>query len=138
MVDSIDVVEYYLRNPCLRLRQIGEHFGITKQRVSFILEVNFIDVPKKKYHGRCNYCYRPLSQGQVLFCSRNCHHNYHYMELTCEVCGTKFARLESNVRFEVIQNGYNHFICGRTCYLKWFGHNFGGNHNPRKKKGVVV
>jgi len=114
-------------NPCLTLQQIGNKFGITRERVRQILVKERTSTRRPnygQYSKICPMCKKSQIRGKTILC-RSCYHHMHTVPLSCELCGTIVYRKQSEVIRDFAKANYQHIWCSKQCQGKWFGANFG-------------
>jgi predicted transcriptional regulator len=110
-------VELRKEHPMMTLEEIGEHCGVTKQRVFRIFKDE--GIPKRPTIGRqkrftfCRGCDILTDNG--LFCSPKCREEVLFTELPCNTCG----KLVKHKQYEVLRKlkkGQYNFFCNRRCF----------------------
>lgn len=113
-----DIVSMRIKNPCATLKQIGDKFGITRERVRQILNKNKLDTHHLCYpKHRCNNCGKPTNH--KLFCSKKCKLEFSKATLICDQCGITFERRVYNMKGNIIRNHSKNTFCSRRCLGLW-------------------
>ena len=115
-------------------REIGECFGISRERVRQILKVfakknkriaqELRTVRCRRIIKKCKFCGKEfsviLSNSNAKYCSKKCFVDCKRVTATkeCEVCGKEFT-VKSNRRKESGR------FCSKRCQGKWLGKNYG-------------
>lgn len=141
MMNSEGVIEERARSPCATLQQIGDRFGITRERVRQVLKRGGKDTCNAKFryykeHPRtiCPDC-GGVKGGSAQRCWR-CWQKSRLIPVACSYCGQITMRNAKRV-INDIQKGAKYFFCNHHCRGKWLGHNHGfrpGNRITKPRK----
>ncbi len=138
---SKGVVEARNENPCATLQQIGNKFGVTRERVRQILKRDGLETRHFRQHYLCNHCRKVIIGNRGLkpkFCSRVCRSKYYDVELICDGCGKSFIRKIHNIRIALRRpmGGKEEklWFCGYGCHGLWLAENYGFNKFPEHAK----
>ena len=105
------------RNPCATMRAIGEHAGVTSERVRQLLKRAGLPTAalrlKTKY--ACPSCgkvfqKKPKSYDTCKSCRK--------LTLICEMCGKKFLRYQHLVIIAIAKGSQPRW-CSKSCQGKW-------------------
>lgn len=109
-------------HPDYTLQQIGEQFGISRERVRQILNLLGIETKSsdRLLIGKfCERCGTATISKKKTYC-KQCQYELHHVPLICDNCGTLFWRLASGVlKYSGRENNYNHSFCNRSCFWNW-------------------
>jgi len=112
-------------NRCATLQQIGDKYGVTKERVRQILSRE--QLPTRAIIERkivyCLHCGKETPN--LKFCSHECQQAYHSVEAVCSQCGRMFSLRQSELIARTKHNTTGLLFCSKQCYGKWFGTNYG-------------
>ena len=119
-VQTIQIVQFKLRNPKMALRKIGEVFGISGERVRQICSVYQVETKRIISSHPCKGCgVSIVGQVSKKFCSDECLFHYLYTALVCNTCNQIFYRRRTVV---VKQGGDPRYkgrnYCSRECSAK--------------------
>lgn len=141
------------------LKQIGEKYGITKQRVSQIIKRQTGETPKKVKANllakstlnrfRCQNCGITLSSDMVgkhkSFCSIHCEEFFTRYDFEnpkiCKECGRKFIPFRNTKFYKKVGGKY---FCCMKCYIKWAKNHGGfrfagsGGYHKRNRLGRKI
>ena len=117
---SIQIVEFKLRNPKISLRKIGEVFGISGERVRQICSVYKVETSRTVEVHACKGCGKDIiGQRNKKFCSEDCWFHYLYTALICNTCTQIFYRRRTVVLKRESDPRYKgHHYCSRVCSAK--------------------
>jgi ribosomal protein S27AE len=105
--------------PCYTLQQIGNEFGISRERVRQVL--NLMGEETKNLRmitpDQCQRCGEIVAK-QRIYCGK-CQHELHNVQLVCDQCGKMFWRRVSQVLTYPKRGIYNHHFCDRDCFNQW-------------------
>ncbi|KKK89498.1 hypothetical protein LCGC14_2732480 [marine sediment metagenome] len=127
--------------PKLKLREIGEIAGITRERTRQVLHDQGLPT-KALYNGSyaCIDCGKKAKNKNGR--CRACHHKAYYITLTCLGCERTFDRLLSIDKRDRKGNPLKKDFCGNKCQGKWLSANHGFGKHPEhrqfQKKEVKV
>lgn len=125
----------YSEHPCWHFSQVSQAVGVSRQRVHQIVKGEQI-VHRGPYRSPrfvCIVCETPFvkrSQRTRLFCSHECWQKHSSVTLVCEVCGTEFQRVQSDVlaslsyslvRYHNPRAKGEHIFCSKECQGHWLG-----------------
>ncbi len=125
-----------IKNSCATLREIGDKFGISRERVRQILAEENLPTVSLRKRFLCNYCGKVIRKQNKLFCNTKCFHEYTQVTLTCDYCGESFNRGMARVRGILRptftrQKGHSvMFFCNNICKGKYAGANYGFMAHP--------
>lgn len=116
------LVAYAMANPCVSLQTIGDHYGISRERVRKIIE----RAGEHKSHARrlpiflCALCEKPTeSKGGICIRCR-------WVELPCVNCGEMVRRRTASLTYPSRQQRYKgRVFCDRHCFYSWSGRTHG-------------
>ncbi len=115
---SIEIAKMRHDNPCLTLQQIGNKYGISRERVRQVLAKQ--GAITKHYHEKI--LYTCLNCGKVTpnksgICSKKCKTDYNQITLICDNCGKLFNRVKNDIiRASNNENYKGHQFCNNTCF----------------------
>jgi len=140
-VVKTEVIQTKLRNPCATLQQIGNKYGITRERVRQILEP--FDLPTSRdIRGKilriCPIC--GCEKAPNRRCCSLCAEKWHkdrYIQLACEVCGILYPRRAKELIYHINKRGYKHQFCGKKCQGVWLAKGYGFHRNHHHRKGFL-
>lgn len=124
--------------PCYTLQQIGDEFGVGRERVRQVLNLESVEtksLQRLTTGKKCQRCGEIISGRQRKdYCSK-CRYELHHVQIVCDQCGKLFWRKASQVLvYPNRKMEHNHFFCNRVCFGKWTGKNNGFGKNPRNIK----
>jgi predicted nucleic acid-binding Zn ribbon protein len=133
---NLTLVKYRQNNPCLTLQEIGDEFGITRERARQVLSKHNAPTVHKtdKLIMLCRQCGKPCPGKRTTFCSNKCSFDYHHVWLTCDYCGKTFPRMVSLVLLypsRLAHNPQNYTFCNHSCQGKYFS-------ERRRKKAIEL
>ena len=134
MIDRAEVVQTKARNPCATLQQIGDKYGVTRERVRQILEPYNMPTGlsiRVAFKRKCPEC-GGIKLAESRVCPK-CHEHIHYIPLVCDYCGGLFYRQRGKVLARLGKRQYNHVFCGRPCQGKWWAENHGFIKYPENR-----
>jgi hypothetical protein len=117
------ILDFRKKNPCLPLRVIGDHYGISKQRIDQIIRRNNLKIEKPKRY--CAQCNSVLPSRLSKYCSRECLSDSRRIAVQCEECGKIFFRRTVEVVRRIGEKGYSHIHCSYKCHGTWAGRTVG-------------
>lgn len=125
------IIDTRLHNPCATLQQIGDKYGISRERVRQILYRNKVRTSRlstrKTY--TCNHCGNQFkSSNPRMFCSIKCYSNSRRVWLICSECGGLIHRMQSLMyRYDnpKVHRDKNTVFCNRVCQGKYLGKHYG-------------
>ena len=120
--------------PCYTLQQIGDEFGIGRERVRQVLNLESVEtrsLQRLTTGKKCQRCGDIISERQRKdYCSK-CRYELHHVQIVCDQCGKLFWRKASLVLvYPNRKMEHNHFFCDRVCFGKWTGKKNGFGKNP--------
>ena len=119
-VDKQDIINSRLHNPCATLQQIGDKYGITRERVRQILESENLNTTHWKQKYKCLQCGEIIERSRSKsFCSKDCQYNYSYPLIECCICKKLVRRNQGQLYRHDRQN--KHYFCSKKCKGTWFG-----------------
>ena len=133
MLDRDKLAKMRWMNPCATLQDMGDHFGITKERVRQVL--NEMNLPTRHFSEKkmvsCLQCGNPIREGKE-FCNRECQNIYNTILITCSQCGKLMKRkaCQTLLTESRIKLGYKgNFFCSKRCQGFWLAekHGYGVN-----------
>jgi hypothetical protein len=120
-------------NPCATIQQIGDEFGISRERVRQILASE--NLPTRHWVQRrfiCNNCGMTFTRARNksrIFCSAKCKKEYYHATLRCDACGQLYS-----IPYFLVQGcirlGCQHFYCSASCSKRTIGKEFGFAAHP--------
>lgn len=124
--------------PCYTLQQIGDEFGVGRERVRQVLNLENVETRslQRLITGKkCQRCDDIIPKGRQDYCVK-CRYELHHVQITCDHCGRLFWRAVSSVLHYsfLTDNRRQHYFCDRTCFGKWTGKNNGFVKNPHNIK----
>lgn len=140
------VIAIRKKDACATLQQIGDHVGVTRERIRQILvEANLrtssIRRNQTKVCLNCGEIYKAY-RGKY-FCSLKCYYNYCKIPIVCDGCGNLFYRRKCDLihytprRIKVGFKITNASYCSSECFGRQIGKLYGfGAHpeNIRRRK----
>lgn len=112
-------------NPCYTLRQIGEQYGVTRERVRQILKEEGLRTKavgtlyyKTSNPRFCLNCGKVRLDSRKNFCSRKCQKEYLTIQVACTQCDTLFPLLQGAVKTRV--KNYKNIFCSHSCSIKYY------------------
>ncbi len=124
-----DLISLKKKFPCYTLQQIGNEYGITKERVRQILSSEGVDTTLYNPKKICQKCGGKKEKGQRKYCKK-CADELQYIHIRCEKCHRLFRR---SVHY-VIYNNPEHMFCSNKCrgsYVKNSRHKSRFKNHPR-------
>lgn len=131
-------------NKHLRLKTIGDMFGISPERTRQILvrytkENRISLLPYEAYKQQkahlCPTCGHEIYDEKE-YCSRKCfhtkRHNDTYIIFNCEMCGELHSQKQS------VYNRSHHHYCSKECFGSFIGRNFGFKKTPNNIKANMI
>ncbi len=124
-VYRIDVIKTKVLNPCATLQQIGDKYGITKERIRQIIKP--LKLPTGQ-HARsshdyiCPQCGSKKSYGSKL--CRKCA-SPQYIPLACEVCGKVVYRNKKHYLYNITKGNYQHQYYSKQCQGRYTAETYG-------------
>lgn len=127
-VNKIEVLNTKLRNPCATLQQIGDKYGLSRERIRQILEPYNLPAGRSirgLYSRTCPSCGGEKNEGAKI-CSKCLRRNGYarLIPIACEVCGKIVYRSEKNVIWKIKNKKQEHFWCSNKCKGRWLGNNY--------------
>lgn len=129
MLDRDKLAKMRWTNPCATLQEMGDRFGVSKERVRQVL--NEMDLPTRHFSEKkmvsCLKCGNPIKEGKE-FCDRECQNDYNTILITCSQCGNLMERkaCKTLLTENKIRLGYKgNFFCSKRCQGFWLAENHG-------------
>ena len=123
-----------MKNPCATLEQIGQKFGVSRERIRQILQRANLPTRRFVQHNFiCLQCGKEFTcKWPRRFCSPECSRRYHNPSLVCSECGILFERRLKTILHNNGARGYKGrgMWCSKQCFGKWFGNNYGFSAHP--------
>jgi hypothetical protein len=113
---SIEIAKMRHDNPCLTLQQIGNKYGISRERVRQVLAKQGTTTKHyiKRQYSECLNCGKQTTN--KLYCTKKCRTDYNQITLVCDNCGKSFNRKKSDIiRTSNNENYKGHQFCNSTC-----------------------
>ena len=125
---SSAIVAFKLANPCLTQQEIGDEFGISHQRVSYILRKHKIPSARNitVYKTTCPKC-RGVKSSEALMCLK-CSNAESDVPVLCSYCDTLFTRKQGHIIYHINKRHQTLFFCTNKCKGKYLGKRYGRNH----------
>jgi len=131
MLDKDKLAKMRWTNPCATLQDMGDHFGVTRERIRQVL--NELELPTKHYAEKtmmgCLKCGTPFPEKEGKeFCSRECQSVYNTILITCSQCGKLMKRkaCQTLLTESRIKLGYKgNFFCSKRCQGFWLAEKHG-------------
>jgi hypothetical protein len=126
-------------NPCITLAEIGQHYGISRERVRQIIKKETGKGYRRitKPRPLCLNCGQPCNDLGYKYCSKECARETHRVTLECYTCGKLFTRRQSHVMRTATSPAYinKRFYCSKKCFGVQFGleYGWGTRHTPVDK-----
>lgn len=136
-----NIVRMRRNNPCATLQEVGDRFGVTRERARQILEQAGEPTVAYQQTYLCLQCDKDIGRKPRLFCSPECRHNYQHIKIACTYCGQLGEYLISHLMWHIAHgsHGTDLFFCSHICQGRWLGENYGfvvtGNRGNREKWG---
>jgi len=118
-------------NPCATLQDMGDHFGVTKERIRQVL--NELDLPTRHYSEKkmvgCMKCGNSfLAKKGKEFCSIKCRQDYNSVMVSCNQCGKMVKKRVSDIvltenRLKIGYKGNS--FCDKKCQGFWLAEKHG-------------
>lgn len=142
-VDKKEVIKMRQTNQCATLQEIGNRFGVSRERIRQILSTNNIQTKNYKWLLRyyCLECGTELvghGRANRKFCSVSCCNSYKRITVMCDNCGALFKRRASELLWYPNTPAHQpkHSFCSRKCLGSYTGKHYGFGAHPRTcKKG---
>ncbi len=120
------VVRIRRANPCATLQEIGDKCGVTREAVRQLLTKAGLPTKGFRQQYLCCVCGGLISDrvrrsSHSPFCSPECYHKYHNVEMVCGYCGKTVERRVSDILVYPTRRNSDkcHSFCSRTCYQVW-------------------
>ena len=134
MLDRQSVIEERLNRPDATLQQIGDKYGVNKERVRQILAAENLSTHHQTPRYFCNCCgeiFHPQYNRSKTFCSRDCRKAYNTATLECEGCGRLYSVSYASLIRNIVRYGQHHFYCSRSCFGRVIGQRYGFRVHPK-------
>ena len=127
--------------PCYTLQQIGNEFGLSRERVRQILNSQGEETQslRRVTPQQCQRCGDIIAKNRI-HCDK-CQYELHHVQVICDQCGKLFWRSVSSVlQYSFLSdNKRQHYFCDRKCFGRWTGRNRGfGAHPPTGKQNLFL
>ena len=138
---SLKIIETRKRNPCATLKQIGDKYHVSRERVRQILIRAGENTAGVRSSIPCVYCGKPLPPGHIKYCSLECRVKATNITIECPVCGKLFTRTKSSLLYRLNHkqrvNGktVQHIFCSEKCRGVYAGNNYGFKAHPNNIRG---
>lgn len=134
---NISIIRVRSNNPCATLQEIGDRFGITRERVRQILKEAGEQTRAYVQTYLCYHCGKNLGRRKKVFCNKQCQHDYYHMRVPCEICGqlSEYSIAVLAWRVKHMKHKQKLFFCSRVCHGKWLAANYGFTVYPEHATG---
>jgi len=111
------IVEMREKNQCATLQQIGDKFGLSRERVRQILKGEHSSTKHYGYGSRtyCSQCGGRIHPSNRSGWCQKCYHSKAWTLVECEVCGTMFSKRVSELASRARTGRSFPRFCGRRC-----------------------
>ena len=108
-------------NPCATLQQIGDKYGITRERVRQILLHDKLPTAAiiEKRIIYCLNCGKETPNAK--FCNQECRYAYYHIEVLCSQCSKMFSLCQSSLIVRTKRSKTGLLFCSKQCWGKWLG-----------------
>ena len=123
-------------SPSATLQEIGNAFGLTRERIRQILKQNHLSTKATRpspYRFNCLNC---GIKSKRRFCSKKCYSEHSRESVYCEVCNTEVRRLKSRIKYNIFKLNYKHTFCSKRCQGIHLGNNYGFSIHPEHRKNA--
>lgn len=137
---NLAIIERRKNSPGLSLKQVGDEFDITKERVRQIL--SSAGMPTRHHtHEKVSHCLRCGAEIKNRSYCRKCQFELHNVELICDNCGIKFWRRVSAVlKYASRKTSYGanskYTFCSRHCLGVWRGKKYGSGAQQKARNDL--
>lgn len=109
------IADWFKANPCMTLQQVGDYYGITRERVRQILRAQGAthSRPTRSATWLCIACQKPSTRWRKTGLCKECRSG---VQAVCSGCGKLFRRLYSSLSTR--RNTHGRVFCNRECYQK--------------------
>jgi hypothetical protein len=104
----LEIVNYRLRNPRATLEEIGNKYGLTRERIRQILSIS--KVPTRRVYDKVIRVQKRKAS---------------VISVKCEACGGTITRRMSEFRHFADRHYQGHYFCNNKCKGKWTGTRYG-------------
>ena len=122
---KINIKRMRRNNPCSTLVQIGDKYGVTRERVRQILKEAMLPT-----RAVGNLCYNISNQhfclncgkvrvhGKAKFCSLECRKEYTTIQIACTQCGLLIQLFQSSIMVRI--NKFKNLFCSHRCSALYY------------------
>lgn len=124
---SLEIVEYRKKYPCLTMRVIGVNFNLSTERIRQILKRGMVNTKHltKRSKYNCLNCGKETTH--LKYCNRTCFYEYTHPLVECYQCGKLFRRLQG---WLYNKQPHTHYFCSRKCNGVFAARNYGFLKHP--------
>ncbi len=118
---TLDIIEYRKRHPCVSGNSIAEKFGVSRQWVNFVLKRadEKTTTATYGYLAVCPQCGGRRARNTAM-CS-SCFHKEHWIPIACAYCG-KIKEVHKSRVLTNVARGQKHWFCNRNHQMMYFWH----------------
>jgi hypothetical protein len=129
MTDS-ELATYRLTHKCATLQQIGNIFGLSRERVRQRLKRAGVETKHFRFvqKYKCNECGK--ESHLKLFCSNECRSKYASIQLECSQCHKIFTRKIYRAFRTLVVRGSQLTFCDKHCQGVYLAEHFGFKVHP--------
>ena len=120
------VIRIRIQNPCLTLQRIGDHVGLTRERVRQILASEDCETKAYKKIKRCFRCDKVFTANKK-YCSSECYlkdiaeqREKNNIEVSCSYCGKMTIRYAPQLISVWNSGRQKQCFCSRKCLYDSF------------------
>ena len=139
-LDKGNVIIARTNNPCATLQEIGNCFGVTRERIRQILSQAGSPAPAYRQTYLCIHCGKDVGTRKTrLFCNRQCRHDYTHTQIACSHCGKLREYGIKDVVWQIEHGGRSGelFFCSKQCQGAWLAENHGFGKHPENRSAEI-
>lgn len=130
-----NIVRARRNNPCATLQELGNRFGVTRERVRQVLLQEGKPTSAYRQTYLCNQCGKDMgvkARWRKFFCSERCYHDYTHIQVACSYCGelNEYSISLLVWRLKHGQHSSDLFFCSKCCHGKWLAEKHGFSAYP--------